>query len=1017
MLHKIGEVLSLAKDKNRLFGFLPAIPLVILIVTVPILYILRAQEVYEPKWLLPQLNSLLFVFALTTCFLAAAGFLSNGRLFLLMLGSGACAFGSACFLGGLFVLSNNLNAAVTAHNLITCLAGLFHLTAAFLMANSFSNFVWKKKRLLILSHALTLTIIAVLAFASWKGYFPPFFLKGTATFARTVVLTASVCLFLQAGLFLALIARRDGFLKYYFLGLVSIGAGLIIVSLSGIGSPFSWTGRLAQLLGQFYILIFLLLMLRKPGTSELSIGQKLEKSFQRLEQALRKSEEKYKDLVENSASIIMTTDRDLNITYMNEYGLKFFGYTAAELIGKNVIGTTIPQKDDMGRDLASMAREIKDRPGKYRTNVHKNMRKDGSLVWVSWTNKARYDKDGNLAEILAVGNDITHLKKIESSLRESEERFRAFMDNSPGAAWIKDEEGRYVYLSKGYEERCGMKTKDWMGKTDFQLWPEVAQAFRRNDLEVLRDGKTRQVLEKSRLADGSPAFWLNSKFLIYDAEARKYVAGTGVDITNQKRNEEELIRLASFPLLNPQPVVEVDLEGHVFFSNPAAEKLFDDLEKQGRSHPWLWQWPEIIASFLEKGQRHCEREVQAGERWYYQFLYFMKETNRVRIYGMDITERKKAEEAIRAAQWELARGEASNAERKRLFYVLEMLPVYVILLTEDYHIFFANKFFRERFKVTEGKKCFESLFRRDSACDNCQTYNPFKTGVPHQWSWMGPDDRHYDIHDFLFKDSDGKKYILEMGIDVTKQKKAQEELLRAQEEIQGARRLADIGTLASTVAHELRNPLAAIGMASMNIRRKVKDSRCDSHLVNIQKKLDEGERIINNLLFYSKIRPPQRESINLRQVIEECLGLVQKQKKKKISLKKDMRALEDLEVYADPGQIKEVFYNVFNNAFDAVGETGGEITVSAEISDGQVKSIIKDNGIGIEKSNLDRIFDPFFSTKAKGTGLGLTVCRQIVNFHGGRIEIESEPGKGTAVKISLLKKAIQSINQSINQSG
>jgi PAS domain S-box-containing protein len=117
------------------------------------------------------------------------------------------------------------------------------------------------------------------------------------------------------------------------------------------------------------------------------------------------------------------------------------------------------------------------------------------------------------------------------------------MDNSPGIAWIKDEEGRHVYLSRSFEQRFGVKLDDWRGKTDFELWPlETAQTFRNSDLAVLGDGQTREVIEETRSPDGSPIHWWSFKFLIRDAAGRRYVAGSGVDITARKQSEEEVRR-------------------------------------------------------------------------------------------------------------------------------------------------------------------------------------------------------------------------------------------------------------------------------------------------------------------------------------------------------------------------------------------------------------------------------------------------------------------------------------------
>jgi PAS domain S-box-containing protein len=126
---------------------------------------------------------------------------------------------------------------------------------------------------------------------------------------------------------------------------------------------------------------------------------------------------------------------------------------------------------------------------------------------------------------------------------------------------------------------------------------------------------------------------------------------------------------------------------------------------------------------------------------------------------------------------DLARAQAAaEAERQRLYNVLETLPAYVVLLTKDYQVPFANRFFRETFGESHGKRCFEFLFNRSEPCENCETYKVLKTKKPHHWEWTGPNSHNYDIYDFPFKDVDGTSHILEMGIDITAQKTAQAEL-------------------------------------------------------------------------------------------------------------------------------------------------------------------------------------------------------------------------------------------------
>ncbi|MBI4350728.1 MAG: PAS domain S-box protein [Elusimicrobia bacterium] len=259
----------------------------------------------------------------------------------------------------------------------------------------------------------------------------------------------------------------------------------------------------------------------------------------------------------------------------------------------------------------------------------------------------------------------------------------------------------------------------------------------------------------------------------------------------------------------------------------------------------------------------------------------------------------------------------------------------------------------------------------------------------------------------VFSGADGRPQR-SVGIihDVTARRKAEEELLGAQAELARAKRLSDIGTLAATVAHELRNPLATIGMAAVNIKRKAKNPELEKHLANIDKKVFESNQIINNLLFYSRLKPPHYERFYIHDIIEESLGFVAENLRKdyRIAVNREIDFLKGVAAEADPVQLKEVLNNLLNNAVDAVMQTGGaggKIEVSGARKNGFIAITVRDSGPGMDKTTLEHVFDPFFTTKAKGTGLGLSVCRQIMDFHGGAVELKSEPGKGTVATVLL----------------
>ena len=140
----------------------------------------------------------------------------------------------------------------------------------------------------------------------------------------------------------------------------------------------------------------------------------------RAEQALRESERKYRELVENANSIILRWTRDGRIIFLNEFGQRFFGYTEAEICGRHVIGTIVPETESSGRDLHPLMDEICANPAAFEQNVNENMRRNGERVWIAWTNKVVLDQQGQVAEILSIGTDITARKRAEEELRATQ---------------------------------------------------------------------------------------------------------------------------------------------------------------------------------------------------------------------------------------------------------------------------------------------------------------------------------------------------------------------------------------------------------------------------------------------------------------------------------------------------------------------------------------------------------------------------------------------------------------------
>lgn len=264
------------------------------------------------------------------------------------------------------------------------------------------------------------------------------------------------------------------------------------------------------------------------------------------------------------------------------------------------------------------------------------------------------------------------------------------------------------------------------------------------------------------------------------------------------------------------------------------------------------------------------------------------------------------------------------------------------------------------------------------------------------------------------------KEILAIGNDVTALKRTQEELhhhkeeletlvnKRTQElfkthaELERTRRMADIGRLASTIAHELRNPLSGIKTAAYNIQRKSDAALLGKHIETINKKVHESDLIINNLLGFTRIKTLLHEPFNLREAVRDCVaGVSAKYAKWNVAVTEDFTVAPEDIIEADLTQVCMLISNLLDNAFQALPDKAGQVSVAVSRHGTQYRIAVTDNGAGIADEEKEKIFEPFYTTKSKGTGLGLTVCREIVDLHGGKIHVSSLPGKGTTFAVTL----------------
>jgi len=234
--------------------------------------------------------------------------------------------------------------------------------------------------------------------------------------------------------------------------------------------------------------------------------------------------------------------------------------------------------------------------------------------------------------------------------------------------------------------------------------------------------------------------------------------------------------------------------------------------------------------------------------------------------------------------------------------------------------------------------------------------------------------------------------------DMSERKRMEEQLVMTD-------RLASIGELASGIAHELNNPLTSvIGFSQLLMEGNIPDN-IKEDLGTVYSEAQRAATIVKNLLTFARKHAPVKQQSQVNSILEDVLRL-RAYEQKVNNIEVDKRLATDLpEIMVDYFQMQQVFLNIIVNAEFAMLETHGKgkLAITTERANGVIKVTFTDDGPGISKENMKRIFSPFFTTKevGKGTGLGLSICHGIVSEHGGRIYAESEFGRGAAFVVEL----------------
>ena len=389
------------------------------------------------------------------------------------------------------------------------------------------------------------------------------------------------------------------------------------------------------------------------------------------ERKVREAEARYRTLVEQLPAVtyVQQPTGDKRVTYVSPQVESVLGYPADRKLLDGDHWIKIMHPDDCERVLAEDRRT--DRTGEPFRVEYRQFASDGRMVWIRDEAVLVRDEEGNPLYWQGVQYDVTDQKLAEESLRRNEERYRTFIAQSTEGIWcfefdeplptsLPDEEQLDHLYRHGYLAECNdaMARMYGYGSASDLVGARIGDLLPRSEpknVEFLRaatragyritDGETRE-LDR----DGNARVIVNNLTGIVEDGHVVRVWGTQRDVTEQKEAEEQLARLASFPELNPNPIVETSVAGEPTYLNPAAQARFPDLRDLGTAHPALADLEEVYRRLWSAGGRPFVREVEVGGRFYQQTFSRTPEDGLLRIYGVDVTERRRAEDALRESE-------------------------------------------------------------------------------------------------------------------------------------------------------------------------------------------------------------------------------------------------------------------------------------------------------------------------------------------------------------------------------
>ncbi len=739
----------------------------------------------------------------------------------------------------------------------------------------------------------------------------------------------------------------------------------------------------------------------------------------RTEMALQESERKYRELAELLGAGVFEADTRGYLIYANRKGLAYYGLNEDDVSnGFSIFNVIAP--DEMMAAADNFTRVLNQEdigPIEYTM-----MKKDGSS-FSGLTHVTAMVRDGAVVGVRGVVVDISDRKRTENALRESERKYRELADQLDEGVYEIDPSGTITYANRKGLAYLGITTEDIKhGVNGFDLIVHDDQALVRERYGKTMKGEDIGAVEYVfRRKDGSTFPALTHSSAIFRDGVVVGVRGVIIDISDLKRAENALKeseqKYRELTDLLDEAVFELDLEGRFTYSNRKGLSSLgldsEDLKKG------LTVFQVVSPPDLDIARASLERAITDGDTGAVEFNMIRKDgTTFPAVTHGSAIKRNGAVVGIRGIVFDISKlkqaEQALKDSEERISALLKSLHEGIWALDKNDITTFVNPRMAEMLGYTEDEMLGKPVYAFNDEYWKKFTEGQMERrhqGIPEQieGELVGKDGRRvyalFETSPIL--DPNGNYVGSIAGVqDITARKQGEERLKQTMTELDRSNK--ELEQFAYVTSHDLREPLRMMTSFSQSLEKRYKDkldSTANEYIHFIVDGATRMQKLIDDILVYSRVttRAQPFAAVDMERVLEDALFSIKgAMEEAKAEVTHDPLPV----VQADASQMGQVLQNLIGNAVKFSREgVSPRVRVSARKDGDDWLFSVQDNGIGIDPELFGRLFNLFQRLhppdKYPGTGVGLAVTKKIVERHGGRIWVESQPGKGTTFSFTI----------------